>query len=279
MPWFLSYGLGTDLERTRADIGSWERHLPVILPDHVYTFAGRHPDFDGAGTSTLFPAPGGMVLGVAYLVSEPQLEQLVEKGHGYQLRATRAPVDGREETVYTLQPETPGEPNPPAERYLAMVRKGLEQHYPVEVVEMYLARALKRAAGSPEIPARVPTPDSFKREYGCDLRRLFPWEPMRARPFGGAWAVLNEGDATTPHAHDEEETFVFVGGEGMMNVDGREMPVRRGDTVYLEPFSVHTVRNTGREPLEMLCMWWGAILPATPSAAPRPEPGVKVPSA
>ncbi|HEX6367441.1 MAG TPA: cupin domain-containing protein [Longimicrobium sp.] len=264
---FLSYGLGTDPERTCADIGARVRHFPLILPDHVYTFTGRHPEFDDAGTSTLLPYPGGMVLGVAYEVTEPQLEALVANGHGYVLRATRTPVEGREETVYTLQPETPGEPNPPAPRYLAMIRHGLEQHYPAEVVEMYLARALKRAAGVPEIPARVAGPDAFRREYGCDLRRLFPWEPMRARPFGGAWAVLNEGDATTPHAHDEEETFVFVGGEGVMNVDGREMAVRRGDTVYLEPFSVHTVRNTGTEPLEMLCMWWGAILPAPAAPA------------
>jgi mannose-6-phosphate isomerase-like protein (cupin superfamily) len=265
MPWIFSYGLGTDPEQMRADVGSWRRMVPATLPDHVYTFTGFHPDFDGA-TSTLVPLPGGVVLGVAYEVDDGKLDELREHGHGYVLRRNLARIDGDEVSVYTLQPETLAEPGRPSDEYVGRVRRGLERHYPREAVEMYLARALRRATGDGLAPARTPTPASFTHEYGCDFRRLFPWEATRERPFGSAWAVVAPGTSTTPHAHDEEETFIFLSGQGTMSVDGQQFPVAKGDAVYLEPYSAHTVRNTGQDPLELLCVWWGGV-PATAQAA------------
>lgn len=257
MPWFFAYGLGTDLEQTAADLGSWQRHEPATLPDHIYAFTGYHPEFDG-GTSTVLPVTGGSVLGVAYLIEAEQLEALRVHGHGYVLRQNQARVSGEDVPVYTLQPETVSPPSAPSDSYVAKVRRGLLQHYSEAVVDMYLTRALRRSSGVDLSPTRSPTPESFTDEYGCHFRRLFPWGVTRQSPFGSAWAVVGPGTSTTPHAHDEEETFIFLGGEGTMSVDGHEFPVGKGDTVYLEPFSAHTVRNTGREPLELLCVWWGA---------------------
>src|SRR4051812_29211270 len=103
MPWFFSYGLGTDLERMASDVSRWERHQKATLNDYVYTFTDDHPEFNG-GTSTLIPVRGGVVLGVAYLIADEQLQDLVEKGHGYVLKQNTAIMDGEATPVYTLQP-------------------------------------------------------------------------------------------------------------------------------------------------------------------------------
>jgi mannose-6-phosphate isomerase-like protein (cupin superfamily) len=268
MPWFFAYGLGTDPEQMRADIGEWSACLPATLADHVYTFTGYHPDFDGP-TSTLLPMPGGVVLGAAYEIDERRLEEVRAHGHGYVMRENEATVQGERRPVLTLQPQEIGAPGTPSDEYLARVRRGLLHHHPAAAVGMYLDRALRRAAGPAAPPLRSPTPERVSREYNTEFHRIFPWERTRERPFGSAWATVAPGDATTPHAHDEEEAFVFVAGEGVMSVDGLRFPVRRGDTVYLEPFAAHTVLNTGSAPLELLCIWWGGI-PAGPAAA-RPE--------
>lgn len=259
MPWFFSYGIGTDLEQTKLDLGHWQRHQASSLKDHVYTFTGYHPDFKGA-TSTILPCKGGIVLGVAYLIEDQQVQDLVEHGHGYVLKTNQAMIGDEEVPVLTLQPAEIGAPDAPSEDYVQRVRNGLNQHYGSELVEVYLSRALKRAHGQELIDIKSPVPSSFTQEYGCDFRRLYPWKKSS---FGGAWAILDVGKATLPHCHDEQETFIFVNGEGLMSIDGKEFPVRKGDAVYLEPFSPHTVLNTGDIPLEILCVWWGALIPET----------------
>lgn len=71
--------------------------------------------------------------------------------------------------------------------------------------------------------------------------------------------VVEPGGASTPHNHDEEETFIFVEGEGLMVVNDEERQVANGDVVYLPRFSQHFVRNTSKDvALRFLCIWWGA---------------------
>lgn len=98
-----------------------------------------------------------------------------------------------------------------------------------------------------------------KYEYGCDLRRLYPWRDVADPLWGGAIAVVRPGEATDPHSHDEEETFLVLGGQGEISIDGENAVLNRGDVVYLPRFSRHTIRNvSATEPLEFLTIFWGS---------------------
>lgn len=261
MPWFFAYGISTDPEQMKKDVGTWISYTKATLQDYVYTFTGEHPDFFNQGTSTIIPMPGGTVLGVAYQLEESKISDLVKNGHGYVVRECTANIDGKAMPVLTLQPKTIARRNSPAPQYVSMVRNGLIKHYPEKVVDLYLNRALKRAQINLAdfIPVQHSTPEKFKREYGCHFRRLFPWDVTKQQPFGSAWAELNPGENTTPHCHDEEETFVILSGQGTMSVDGETFTVNKGDVIYLEPFSVHTLKNNSNSKLEFLCIWWGAV--------------------
>jgi mannose-6-phosphate isomerase-like protein (cupin superfamily) len=262
MQWFFSYGLGTDVEQTRAEVGVLARHGAATLPDYIYTFTGHHPEFDCA-TSTLVPVRGGLVLGVAYELTDSQIDDVVTHGHGYALRQNLARFEDRDIAVVTLQPTEIGPPGLPSAEYLGRVRRGLRQHYPHALVEAYLQRALARAGARPLVPRRRSSPDQFREELGVATRRLFPWEATKTGPFGSAWVVVKPGQAVEPHCHDEQEAFICLSGRGIMSVDGLEFPVTRGDTLYLEPFAAQSVRPEGDEPLEFLCLSWDAILPTT----------------
>lgn len=271
MPWFFMYGISTGTEQAKKDLGSWERYEKATLMDYNYTFTGSHPDWGNAGTSTLIPVEGGTVLGVAYLISDEQVAKLAADAAPYEIRNNEIKLKATGEVVpaLTLQPQQIAELNPPSDEYVALVRKGLSEHYVEELVELYLDRALHRTTLTEDEKVLIqnPTPESFKREYGCDFRRLFPWKATRTTPFGSAWATLNPGDQTTPQCHDEEETFVVISGEALVNTDGHEFIARKGDTVYFEPFATHTVINNSNEPFEMLCIWWGEV-PQPQAAAP-----------
>jgi mannose-6-phosphate isomerase-like protein (cupin superfamily) len=214
----------------------------------------------------MVPLTGGVVLGVAYLLTDQQVQALVDHAQGYVLRDSQALLGAESVPVLTLQSQEIGPSTWPSEAYIRQVRRGLTQHYHEKLVELYLNRALKRTSGQGLVQCQTPTPDSFTSEYGCDFRRLFPWADTGAN-FGAAWAVVAPGQTTTPHGHDEEETFIFLTGEGLMSVDGQAFPVCKGDAVYLAPFAAHTVRNTGSGPLELLCIWWGGVSPAPASLA------------
>jgi oxalate decarboxylase/phosphoglucose isomerase-like protein (cupin superfamily) len=96
-------------------------------------------------------------------------------------------------------------------------------------------------------------------EYGCDFRRLYPWKGVIDTPlWGSAWATLKPGRTSSPHSHDEHETFIVVRGEGEMRVGDDTMRVASGDVVYLPPESRHSITNVSpTDDLHILCLWWG----------------------
>jgi mannose-6-phosphate isomerase-like protein (cupin superfamily) len=262
MEWFFSYGLSTDPEQMRAEVGTWHCDEKSQLPDHAYMFTGDHPEFGGGGSSTIVPLLGAEVLGLAYQIDQDQLETLIAKGHGYELRRHRIRLPREEVDAVTLEPPEIAEPQPPSDSYLERVRFGLCQHYDAEIVARYLDRAVARSKTATEVPRKAAGPETYKREFGVAFRRLFPWDVTKSAAFGSGWAVLQPGEATTPHSHDEEESFIILSGEGRMTLDGRDFPVAKADAIYIEPFTAHTVKNEGSEPLEVLCVWWGEAVPA-----------------
>ena len=264
MEWVFSYGLSTDPEQMHADVGSWHKEEEAQLHGYAYMFTGYHPEFKG-GTSTIVAQPGAETLGVAYLLDDTQLETLDQNGHGYEPRGRRIELRDGEVNAVTFEPPTLASPRAPSATYLDRVRLGLSQHYHPKIVTRYLQHALKRSSGDINVHRRLATSDSFRHEFGVAFRRLFPWEVTESGAFGSGWAILGPDEETTPHSHDEEECFIIVSGEGCMTIDGRELPVAKADTIYIEPFSAHSVRNVCPEPLEVLCLWWGAAEPAQTS--------------
>jgi mannose-6-phosphate isomerase-like protein (cupin superfamily) len=96
-------------------------------------------------------------------------------------------------------------------------------------------------------------------EYGCDLRRLYPWSGVADTFWGSALASVRPGEATTPHSHDEDETFIIMRGVGEIIVDGRGERVSYGDVVYLPRNSHHTIRNlSNADRLDFITIFWGS---------------------
>lgn len=57
------------------------------------------------------------------------------------------------------------------------------------------------------------------------------------------------------HTHKtHEELYVFVKGSGEFQVDGTVFPIAEGSIVRVAPTAKRTLRNTGNEPMIMLCM-------------------------
>jgi mannose-6-phosphate isomerase-like protein (cupin superfamily) len=69
-----------------------------------------------------------------------------------------------------------------------------------------------------------------------------------------------------PHLHHGYEECIYVlKGEGRTLYEGGELPVKAGDVVLVPPEEKHVTRNTGSEPLVLLCFF------PTPDIAPTTE--------
>jgi quercetin dioxygenase-like cupin family protein len=60
----------------------------------------------------------------------------------------------------------------------------------------------------------------------------------------------------SPHQHSDFEECIFVlSGKGTTYADSGEYPLQPGDTILLPAGEKHVTRNTGNEPLMLLCFF------------------------
>jgi quercetin dioxygenase-like cupin family protein len=78
------------------------------------------------------------------------------------------------------------------------------------------------------------------------------------------------------HHSDFEECIYVLSGQGTTFADTGEYPLKTGDTILIPPGEKHVTRNTGNEPLVLLCFFpvadisKGTEEPATSKAPRRP---------
>jgi mannose-6-phosphate isomerase-like protein (cupin superfamily) len=76
--------------------------------------------------------------------------------------------------------------------------------------------------------------------------------PARAQSL--AEATVPPGGRTLAHLHrTTEELYFFTAGRGELRLGDERAPVAAGDCVTIAPGTVHELRNTGEEPLVLLC--------------------------
>lgn len=103
-------------------------------------------------------------------------------------------------------------------------------------------------------------------ELGDYLLKLSPEVQIPGKVFGGkavgatgaefsfqSFAPGTETGFLHTHKH-HEELYFFLSGKGEFQVDGQIFAIGEGSVVRVAPAGVRSVRNTGSEPLVMLCV-------------------------
>jgi mannose-6-phosphate isomerase-like protein (cupin superfamily) len=73
--------------------------------------------------------------------------------------------------------------------------------------------------------------------------------------FSLAHATLNHGEKSLPHRLvNSSETYYIIEGEGAISIDGQITSVETGDTVFVPPNALQSVRNTGPGSMAFLCI-------------------------
>ena len=94
------------------------------------------------------------------------------------------------------------------------------------------------------------------RLTGRDMWRLITSETVGAKILTVLIVCIQPGAEELPcHSHEAEEAAYIVQGEGEFWIDGQTGSFTTGDTLWFPNGSKHTVRNTGSEVLQAVCMY------------------------
>jgi len=109
---------------------------------------------------------------------------------------------------------------------------------------------------------------SQKADWG-EIRFYFRGETRSTKDVLAAVAVVEPGKSVHPaHRHAAEEYLVIAEGTGKWSLAGKEIPAKRGDVLFVEPWVYHGVTNTGDKPLVFMVVRYN---PKAMEVPPRPD--------
>jgi quercetin dioxygenase-like cupin family protein len=104
-----------------------------------------------------------------------------------------------------------------------------------------------------------------------EFRKLLGGESRSLKDLLVGACVLEPGQQIHPaHVHAEEEFLYVAKGEGTWNLNGKESAAHEGDLLYVKPWELHGLLNTGKEKLTFLVVKWnGRQLPVPEKPAAK----------
>ena len=96
-------------------------------------------------------------------------------------------------------------------------------------------------------------PVAYPGCHGLGIRVVHPVNPKApAKNLGLVMFYLPPHVVLEPGSHETEETYVILEGSGRMTFANYTREVKKGDFVYLPPWCLHGVENTGTETLVIM---------------------------
>ncbi len=79
-------------------------------------------------------------------------------------------------------------------------------------------------------------------------------ESMGAENFALRIFEVEPGGYTPAHSHPYEHEVYVLEGEGKLTLEGEEIPIKKGDAIFVPPDKGHQFTNTGSEKLRFICV-------------------------
>ena len=97
---------------------------------------------------------------------------------------------------------------------------------------------------------------AFKANDNTTLREVIhPKNDNVQLNYSLAHASLGSGESSLPHCLvNQSELYVFLEGEGKININGDERNIKKGDVVLVPKGATQYVENRGKGTLKFLCI-------------------------
>ena len=65
---------------------------------------------------------------------------------------------------------------------------------------------------------------------------------------------LEPGGYSPHHSHPWEHEVFILEGQGAIVREGEDVPITKGDVLFIAPGETHQLKNTATEPMEFICL-------------------------
>src|SRR5215467_9597986 len=132
-----------------------------------------------------------------------------------------------------------------------------------------MAKAVARSAAQNSGESKAPTVEGYILERDAEVAKSGPAPhsgPGRSTGYSffekaaGFKQVfrkrtLHPGAAIGYHLQKEDEVYYILSGEGVMQMNGKEFPVKPGDAILTRPGSSHGLKQTGKDDLVLIIVY------------------------
>ena len=132
-----------------------------------------------------------------------------------------------------------------------------------------MARAVARSAAQNSGESKAPTAEGYILERDAEVAKSGPVPhsgPGRSTGYSffekaaGFKQVfrkraLHPGAAIGYHPQKEDEVYYILSGEGVMQMNGKEFPVKPGDAILTRPGSSHGLMQKGKDDLTLIIVY------------------------
>ncbi len=102
--------------------------------------------------------------------------------------------------------------------------------------------------------SRYNTIKKYITKDGSEIREMIHPQIHGNKEMSVAEALVKSGRKTLSHIHQEsEEIYIVVAGEGVMRRNDEVFAVGKGVSVVILPGQEHSLENTGKEDLVVIC--------------------------
>jgi len=90
---------------------------------------------------------------------------------------------------------------------------------------------------------------------GTIISQIFhPHNTLSGIRYSVSHSTIQPGKRSKRHKMKTSEVYYIVEGTGVINIDAESQTVSKDDSVYIPPFSVQFIENTGNTDLKFLCI-------------------------
>jgi mannose-6-phosphate isomerase-like protein (cupin superfamily) len=132
-----------------------------------------------------------------------------------------------------------------------------------------MAQAVARSAAQNSGESKAPTVEGYILERDAEVAKAGPAPhsgPGRSTGYSffekaaGFKQVfrkraLHPGAAIGYHLQKEDEVYYILSGEGVMQMNDKEFPVKPGDAILTRPGSSHGLKQTGKDDLTLIIVY------------------------
>ena len=105
------------------------------------------------------------------------------------------------------------------------------------------------------ITKKIQDTEPIRGDEGTEIRQIFhPHNTLNGIRYSLAHSTVQPGKKSKPHKMKTSEVYFVLEGQGILYIDNNPIIIEEYQSIFVPPFSLQYLENTGQKDLKTLCI-------------------------